>query len=47
MPNGTLQLWGTDLTTGKQQVLHPITNSNQPVQLLGWDQMTVCGGGRC
>lgn len=46
MPNGKLQLWGTDLTTGKQQVLHP-TNSSQPVQLLGWDQMAVCAGGRC
>lgn len=47
MPGGKLQLWGTDLTTGKQQVLHPIANSSQPLQLLGWDQMTVCGGDRC
>jgi hypothetical protein len=47
LPNGKLQLWGTDLTTGKQQVINPANNGGKPVQLLGWDQLPVCGGDNC
>lgn len=47
LPNGTPQLWGTDLTTGQQHVIKPIDNSGKPVQLLGWDQLAVCGGDNC
>ncbi len=44
LPNGTLQLWATDLTSGKQQVIKPTNNSRKQVQLLGWDQLPVCSG---
>jgi len=47
LPDGTLQLWGTDLITGQQHVLKPIDNGGKPVQLLGWDQLSVCAAGRC
>lgn len=42
--NGALQLWATDLISGKQQVINPTNNGGKPVQLLGWDQLPVCSG---
>ena len=48
LANGTRQLWVTDLLTGKQQLIHPLAFTNgAPVQLLGWDQLTVCANNRC
>jgi hypothetical protein len=48
LSNGKSQLWVTDMQTGKQLVLaHPGDTQGDPVQLLGWDVVPVCGGGRC
>lgn len=46
--DGGKRLWATDLTTGKQQILHPrYLSPDTNFQLLGWDQLAVCGGNRC
>jgi hypothetical protein len=48
LANGTRQLWVTNLITGKQLLLHPrYLTAGAPVQLPGWDQLSVCAGNRC
>ena len=48
LANGTRQLWVTNLITGKQLLLHPrYLTTGAPVQLPGWDQLSVCAGNPC
>jgi hypothetical protein len=48
LANNKRILWSTNLVTGKQLRIRPLSlTAGVAVQLLGWDQLPVCAGNRC